>query len=77
MDFSTYFPNYHKMFPKYEGKGSFPKSQIKSLCMANSLDSHCLQRNRNVLVHKDENDEYEGWSESSRKIVAISTSFDQ
>ena len=31
MYFSTYFPNFSKYFPKCEGKGSFLKSQIKSL----------------------------------------------
>ena len=31
MYFSTYFPNFIKYFPKCEGKGSFLKSQIKSL----------------------------------------------
>ena len=30
-DFSTYFPNFDKIFPKCEGKGSFLKSKLKSL----------------------------------------------
>ena len=35
------FPIFVKYFPKYEGKGSFPKSQIKSLVlvMTSSMSS--------------------------------------
>ena len=31
--FALIFPLFMKYFPKCEGKGSFPKSQIKSLCV--------------------------------------------
>ena len=37
MNFSTYFPNLDKYFPKCEGKGSFLKSQIKSLTLFNNI----------------------------------------
>ena len=32
------FPNFIKYFPKYEGKGSFPKSQIKSMPVFDPLN---------------------------------------
>ena len=35
---STYLPNFHEMFPKFEGKSSFLKFQIKNLF------TFCLQK---------------------------------
>ena len=40
------FPIFIKYFPKYEGKGSFPKSQIKSLIHR----TNCMQRIKKILM---------------------------